>query len=199
MFKSFYNYDVYDDGRVFSHYSNKFLKGEKTVHGYIQYSLYLDNGKILKIRKHQLVANLFLEKPESDEKLIVNHKDGNKNNCSYTNLEWTTYYGNNKHARDNKLNDVSKSNSERWKDSEFRKKVSKNISEGILKSGSSKGQKNGRFRYLIYFNGNIIDRCDLSKRLNLSQSYTDRLIKLAADGKEIELFKNLNIYIKNTK
>lgn len=41
-YRQFYNYDVYEDGRVYSHYSNKFLKGDLLEGGYIQYSLIID-------------------------------------------------------------------------------------------------------------------------------------------------------------
>lgn len=39
---------------------------------------------------HRLVAESFIEKPESDISLVVNHIDGNKENNHYTNLEWVT-------------------------------------------------------------------------------------------------------------
>lgn len=64
-------------------------------------------------RVHRLVALLFLDVPENYEELVVNHKDGNKLNNSYTNLEWCTYDYNNYHARVTGLNNVSKSNSDR--------------------------------------------------------------------------------------
>ena len=47
---------------------------------------------------HRLVAETFLEKPESNELLEVNHKDGNKHNNRVENLEWVTLRGNQIHA-----------------------------------------------------------------------------------------------------
>ena len=44
-------------------------------------------------------------------------------------LEWCTVYHNNKHARDNGFNNISKSNSDRWKDEKFKEATSKNISK----------------------------------------------------------------------
>ena len=178
-YKKFYNYDVYENGDVFSHYRNKFLT-KSLVKGYIQYTLFI-NGKIERYKAHRLVGMLFLPLPLNYKDLMINHKDGNKLNNHYTNLEWCDAYWNNLHARIFGLNNISKSNSDRWKDDEFRKRTSKHISEGAIKYESNKGKKNGRFRYEIYDkNGKEYNREELSKLLNLSQSYTDTLIhKLA--------------------
>lgn len=41
MYKEYYNYLVYEDGRLFSKYCNRFLKGDLTKHGYIYHTHYL--------------------------------------------------------------------------------------------------------------------------------------------------------------
>ena len=177
IYKKYLNYDVYEDGKVYSYYINGFLKGDITKHGYLQYTLY-DNKKSFKIKAHRLVGILFLKCPKNYKDMVINHIDGNKLNNHYTNLEWVTTLENNIHARKNKLNDISKSNHERWKNKEWADKVSKNISKGLIESGVTKGKNNGRFRYEIYDkNGNEYSRKSLSKLLNKSQSYTDTLIK----------------------
>jgi len=50
-------------------------------------------GKIYdkKIRVHRIVAMYFCNKPISKKKLIVNHKNENKQDNNYKNLEWVTY------------------------------------------------------------------------------------------------------------
>lgn len=78
--KQFYNYLVYEDGSVYSNYSNKFLKFA-IVQGYAQYTLAI--GGVPKIFKaHRLVAYLFLDVPENYKDLVVNHKDRVSKNIS---------------------------------------------------------------------------------------------------------------------
>lgn len=196
MNKKFHNYIVYDDGKVFSLYRRIFLKPFKNKFGYLVYSLVI-NGKAKKYPAHRLVALCFLNNP--NDYLCVNHIDGNKLNNYYLNLEWCTYYHNNKHARDNNLNNISKSNSERWKNTTFRKNTSLHISEGLRKNEVSKGEKNPRFKYRIYCCDKLIDRHQLSILLGFSISYTDFLIRKSAEGKYCEVFKKNNIKVINTK
>ena len=67
---------------------------------YLVVSLYKDNKttpKGKKIAVHQLMCIQFLEKPEG-KNIVVNHKDGNKQNNILSNLEWTTQQDNIKHS-----------------------------------------------------------------------------------------------------
>lgn len=70
--------------------------------GYQALILYKDNkGKNRYI--HRLVAEAFL--PNPNNKMTVNHVNGNKSDNRAENLEWSTYAENNKHAYDTGLND----------------------------------------------------------------------------------------------
>jgi hypothetical protein len=63
--------------------------------GYHATGLYL-RGKTRFVQVHVLVAEAFIcPRPEG---LIVNHKDSDRTNNHYSNLEWTTYQGNTLHA-----------------------------------------------------------------------------------------------------
>lgn len=195
--KRFYNYLVYEDGSIYSLYKNRFLKPDITIHKYQQVTLVID-GKSERMRVHQLVAKLWLGEP-TKERPTVNHEDGNKMNNHYTNLEYASYYENNKHARDTGLNNISESNYKRWQDEDFREKVSKRISETLISSGIRKGEKNGRYKYDITINNQKISRTELAIMLNKSQSYIDACIKKASEGREIKIFLLYNVKVKNIK
>lgn len=181
----YHNYDIYEDGRVYSHFVDRFLKPGLTRDGYHQVSLAINKHRV-RMGLHRLVAMLF--KPNSNmDSLQVNHIDGNELNNYYTNLEWCTAYENNKHARETGLNDVSRSNSERWNDPEFRERTSRNISETLIREGAFAHKKNPRFRYLIQDkNGVEYTRTELAKLLNCPQSTMAKWIREAASGKAFE-------------
>lgn len=82
-------YSVTDDGKVFRKDGKGFLKPSIDKYGYVKYGLSLGRKYSMKtITAHQLVATLFLDKPEGNYQ--VDHKDGNKLNNHVSNLEWVT-------------------------------------------------------------------------------------------------------------
>jgi len=78
----------------------------KRDHGYIKVGL-VRNGVCKRIGVHQLVINYFGERRPSPDH-IPHHKDGDKSNNWWTNLEWATYSENIKHAFDTGLNPLPK-------------------------------------------------------------------------------------------
>lgn len=54
--------------------------------------------KSLNVMVHRMVALAWVDNPDIENKLIVNHKDGNKQNPHKDNLEWVTSKENNVHA-----------------------------------------------------------------------------------------------------
>lgn len=89
------DYLVYEDGRVFSRKTNRFLAGKIDNMGYKTYSLAIGgkisaNGKKLSkmVYAHRLVALVFLDNPNNYP--YVHHKDENKLNNHYSNLEWVS-------------------------------------------------------------------------------------------------------------
>lgn len=96
MYKQYKNssYDIYDDGRCFSHKTNRFMTPQMSSK-YPTYNLSLENKK-RKVKVHRMVAETFLENPEN--KPFVNHIDGDTHNFHVSNLEWVTASENNLHA-----------------------------------------------------------------------------------------------------
>lgn len=82
-------------------YENGIIGNGYIFSGYLGISI---GGKSYKA--HQLVAKVFLPNPYN--KLVVNHKDGNKLNASLENLEWNTYEENSLHAYSTGLNKNTK-------------------------------------------------------------------------------------------
>ena len=72
------------------------LKVYKNFKGYLRVDLF-KNGKRFHKRVNRLVAEAFI--PNPDNLPQVNHKDGNKENNSFTNLEWVTDEENKAHRR----------------------------------------------------------------------------------------------------
>ena len=88
-------YLVSNKGRVYSNIKEKLLKPQKNEKGYL--SVELRGGPKRKVKKiHRLVAEAFLKNPLS--RTEINHKDGNKENNTVENLEWSTRSENLTHA-----------------------------------------------------------------------------------------------------
>lgn len=96
-------YYISENGEVISkaRKQTKTLKPGVKKNGYLQVSLVKEDGGILYISIHRLVAICFI--PNSNANSVVNHKDGNKKNNSLTNLEWATQKENVKHSWENSL------------------------------------------------------------------------------------------------
>ena len=93
------NYLVSNKGELYKKITPSSLRG-----GYLSYTV---NNPTKSYKIHQLVAKTFI--PNNDEnKIIVNHKDGNKLNNNVNNLEWVTASENVQHAIDNGLITVTK-------------------------------------------------------------------------------------------
>ena len=85
-FKSYYDYDVYEDGRVWSNKRNIFLSQKMNRYKYMEVCLYLNNKKIRYVGVHRLMGELFL--PNFNNLPTVEHKDRNRLNNSLFNLKW---------------------------------------------------------------------------------------------------------------
>lgn len=68
--------------------NEKILKPVVRKSGYVYYGGYKAGRKIVQLRAHRVVAQLFVPNPEN--KPTVNHLDENKQNNRADNLEWAT-------------------------------------------------------------------------------------------------------------
>lgn len=90
----FPRYSVSDEGQVRNDLTGRILKAHPDRFGYLHLGLSNDDGR-KKRYTHRLAAEAFI--PNPDGKTEVNHKDGNKRNCSVSNLEWVTPHENRLH------------------------------------------------------------------------------------------------------
>lgn len=106
VIKEFPDYSVTKDGRVYSHFTDKYIKPflREDSYDYWYVNLYR-NGLKSKHSIHRLVAKAYL--PNIENKAQVNHIDGNKFNNNLDNLEWVTASENGKHAYKLGLSKVS--------------------------------------------------------------------------------------------
>lgn len=95
MEKSFFGYMVDSDGFIWNKKHTKHLIGQPNNCGYLRVAIRF-KGKTHFILVHRIVAILFCDKPDGCD--IVNHKDSNRTNNNYMNLEWVSYQQNSKHA-----------------------------------------------------------------------------------------------------
>ena len=94
------NYFISNKGRIYNKIRGKFLSPSVNSSNYKKVVL---NGKNLYV--HRLVAEAFCFNPNN--LCEVNHKDGNKWNNNYTNLEWVSKSENAQHAFNMGLREIS--------------------------------------------------------------------------------------------
>ena len=90
------DYTITKNGEIINNRNGKKIKPQLNGKGYLRVSI---GGKLRFV--HRLVAEMYVPNPEN--KPQVNHKDGNKLNNSFENLEWVTNMENRQHAVKNLL------------------------------------------------------------------------------------------------
>ena len=90
-------YSITDDGKVFSHLSNKYLRPKPHSAGYCSVTLMDETGKHCDYLIHRLVCMAF-HGEHTQEQTDVNHINGIKTDNRSSNLEWCTRSQNMLHA-----------------------------------------------------------------------------------------------------
>lgn len=94
-------YSVSKSGLIKSIVRDKLL-GQWVLDGYLIVDTF--RGSLTEtLPVHRAVALAWVDNPDPVKYTLVNHKDGDKKNNWYENLEWTDYSGNNYHAVNNDL------------------------------------------------------------------------------------------------
>lgn len=101
--EGFNRYEISNEGDIRRESSHRVLKSNLNRDGYLQFIIYNNQDKRCNLTAHRLVCITFHGLPPSDLHTDVNHKDGNKQNNHYLNLEWSTAKENKQHANDNGL------------------------------------------------------------------------------------------------
>lgn len=128
-------YDISNFGRVRSFKTRnrkpKILKQYKEANGYMRLGV-SHNAKRDHISVHREVGIYFI--PNPDNKPNINHKDGNRENNHYSNIEWCTQSENIQHAYDTGLRPFDKKG-EAHHNSKLTEKdvlsIKKDLKEGI--------------------------------------------------------------------
>ena len=100
------NYGISESGKIWSYNRKRFLKFKKDKDGYFEVTL--NNGTPSWFRVHRLVGFAYLQNPGN--KPMINHKDGDKQNNHYSNLEWVDNRENVIHSIENGLQKIIRKN-----------------------------------------------------------------------------------------
>lgn len=90
MFRDFNKYEVYEDGKIWSYKTNKFLKPETSTSGYQQVMLSDNEGNIKMYQVHRVVYQAVTGEPIPSG-LEVNHINENKSDNRFENLNLLTH------------------------------------------------------------------------------------------------------------
>lgn len=91
MFRDYTNYEIYEDGRIWSYKTKRFLKPEKNKQGYQRVCLVDNEGKKKKYLVHRIVWEAVTSSP-IPEGYEINHRSEDKtDNRFFENLELVTH------------------------------------------------------------------------------------------------------------
>ena len=134
------NYQVSNTGKVRNISTREFLSDKRfDGGGYVCVALYQEG-----VRKehavHRLVADHFIPKPESDERLVVDHINQDKTNNSVSNLMWKT-------DRQNmwNRNKINKSTSSRYIGVSFKTQCQKR--QALIRQNDGRKKHLGSFQH----------------------------------------------------
>lgn len=152
------NYKVSNLGSIMGMSRNKILKQRLNEDGYKTVTLGKEKEGRTSLSVHRIVALLFVDNPNPKECVEVNHKDFDRTNCHFDNLEWTTHKINiaytvkaNRHAAsDGKM---CGKNNPNYNNHTLKERY-KNNPELSKKNNSRPKDKNGRAKQIFMYDSN---------------------------------------------
>ena len=125
--KDFEDYEVFEDGRVYSCKSNKFLIPQNNGNGYLKVHLY-KNGKMHQLYVHKLVALYYLENINNFK--YIDHINRDKSDNRVCNLRWCSASENTNNTANSSRYSVSKQGAGHY-NNEIIVKVKEDFSNGM--------------------------------------------------------------------
>lgn len=172
-------YFISECGKIWSCITNRILNGNLTSLGYLSSSIFNPRTNKNGMAVHRLVAYTWMGNPPND-KLEINHKDGNKLNNHVSNLEWSSRSQNVQHGYDSGLFDkkreaISENNRKLW--SEGKKRTAVEMG-GAKRKEFTRGKHEQAKKVIFTPTGQvfdcIIDACD---HLGASRSVMSKILK----------------------
>lgn len=87
-------YSISEDGEIKNIETGRTISQREDKDGYMVCNLSTTNKRQQTFKVHRLVALMYVENDNPEVKVQVNHKDENKKNNHYSNLEWCTLHYN---------------------------------------------------------------------------------------------------------
>lgn len=87
-------YSISEDGEIKNIKTGRTISQREDKDGYMVCNLSTTNKRQQTFKVHRLVALMYVENDNPEVKVQVNHKDENKKNNHYSNLEWCTLHYN---------------------------------------------------------------------------------------------------------
>ena len=97
-------YGASKNGNIINISKNRLMTAFIDNNGYVLVSLTCKNKrKTIQFLVHRIIAYTFIENDDQENKIFVNHKDKNRDNNYYLNLEWVTIQENNVQGKGKKV------------------------------------------------------------------------------------------------
>ena len=126
-------YFIDESGKLYTDYGKKQMSDNARQNGYIVNSFYGPNGYRVDLKRHVIMAEVFLP-PKKEEQTQINHINGIKTDNRAENLEWCTGQYNIRHAWNNGLAQPKRGSSSNFAilNEEQVLEIAKLLEEGVL-------------------------------------------------------------------